>query len=89
MGSGLGGNPGTVAERALTDRLRKGIPCWADACFTLFMWTESARGRMARIERQTRRCPTDLTDKKWERIAPLYRGFAARGGRAGPACGRC
>jgi hypothetical protein len=34
---------------------------------------------MARIERQTKRYPTDLTDKEWERIAPLLPGACITG----------
>ena len=34
---------------------------------------------MARIERQTKRYPTDLTDKEWERIAPLLPGACGAG----------
>jgi transposase len=34
---------------------------------------------MARIARQTRRYPTDLTDKEWERIAPLLPGACVAG----------
>jgi transposase len=35
------------------------------------MWTEASRGRIAPIERKTKRYPSDLTDEEWERIAPL------------------
>src|ERR1044071_2030186 len=35
------------------------------------MWTRKSRGRIARIERKTKRYPSDLTDEEWERIAPL------------------
>ena len=45
----------------------------------LFMWTADTRGRMARIERQTKRYPTDLTDKEWERIGPLLPRDCAAG----------
>ncbi|MGH7878846.1 MAG: transposase, partial [Candidatus Binataceae bacterium] len=34
------------------------------------MWTPANRGRMARIEKKTRRYPSDLTDEEWERIKP-------------------
>jgi putative transposase len=34
---------------------------------------------MARIERQTKRYPTDLTEEEWERIAPLLPGASAAG----------
>ena len=35
------------------------------------MWTAANRGRMADIEKKTKRYPTDLTDEEWSRIAPL------------------
>lgn len=35
------------------------------------MWTQQTRGRMAEIERKTKRYPTDQTDEEWARIAPL------------------
>jgi hypothetical protein len=35
------------------------------------MWTKQTRGRMAKIERRTKRYPSDLTDAEWERIVPL------------------
>ena len=35
------------------------------------MWTAKTRGRMAAIEKRTKRYPTDLTDGEWERIGPL------------------
>jgi putative transposase len=35
------------------------------------MWTRATRGRMAKIEKQTKRYPTDLTDEEWSRIEPL------------------
>lgn len=50
---------------------------------------------MARIERQTKRHPSDLTDsdltdKEWERIAPLLPGACGVPPfRAGPTFGRC
>ena len=43
------------------------------------MWTRQTRGRMAAIERKTKRYPTDLTDEEWERIAPLLPKPAKRG----------
>src|SRR3546814_237335 len=43
------------------------------------MWTRETRGRMAAIERKTKRYPTDLTDQEWERIAPLLPHPAKRG----------
>ena len=39
--------------------------------FKLSMWTAANRGRMADIEKKTKRYPTDLTDEEWSRIAPL------------------
>lgn len=44
------------------------------------MWSSESRGRMARIERQTKRYPSDLTDEEWGAVAPLMPG-AARTGR--------
>ena len=35
------------------------------------MWTQESRGRIAAIARKTKRYPTDLTDKEWERSKPL------------------
>jgi len=32
------------------------------------MWTAKTRGRIAAIEKKTKRYPTDLTDAEWERI---------------------
>jgi putative transposase len=43
------------------------------------MWTKQTRGRMAKIERRTKRYPSDLTDAEWERIAPLLPKVARRG----------
>jgi len=44
------------------------------------MWTPATRGRMAEIEKKTKRYPTDLTDEKWARIEPFLPG-AAKSGR--------
>lgn len=44
------------------------------------MWTSESRGRMARIERETKRYPSDLTEAEWAVMAPLMPG-AARTGR--------
>lgn len=44
------------------------------------MWTRESRGRLAEIERKTRRYPSDLTDEEWATISPLLPG-AARTGR--------
>src|SRR5579875_1919521 len=46
------------------------------------MWTRQTRGRMAAIERKTKRYPTDLTDEEWDRIAPLLPVPAKRGRKA-------
>jgi putative transposase len=35
------------------------------------MWTVQTRGRMAAIEKKTRRYPTDLTDEEWSQVEPL------------------
>ena len=35
------------------------------------MWTAQTRGRMAAIEKKTRRYPTDLTDEEWSQVEPL------------------
>jgi transposase len=43
------------------------------------MWTASSRGRIAEIERKTKRYPSDLTDEEWERIAPLMPRPGRRG----------
>jgi putative transposase len=43
------------------------------------MWTREARGRMAAIERKTKRYPSDLTDEEWVRVAPLLPKPARRG----------
>jgi transposase len=43
------------------------------------MWTEASRGRISKIERKTRRYPSDLTDEEWERIAPLMPRPGRRG----------
>jgi putative transposase len=44
------------------------------------MWTPATRGRMAKIEQQTKRYPTDLTDEEWGRIRPFLPG-ASKSGR--------
>lgn len=43
------------------------------------MWTEASRGRIAKIERKTKRYPSDLTQEEWERIAPLMPRPGRRG----------
>jgi transposase len=44
------------------------------------MWTSESRGRMARIEKKTKRYPSDLTDEEWAAVEPLL-PRAARTGR--------
>ena len=43
------------------------------------MWTSESRGRMAKIERKTKRYPSDLTDEKWQAIEPLLPDRARTG----------
>jgi transposase len=43
------------------------------------MWTKASRGRISKIERKTKRYPSDLTDEEWERIAPLMPRPGRRG----------
>ena len=38
------------------------------AAFKLGMWTPATRGRMAKIEKKTKRYPSDLTDEECARI---------------------
>ena len=45
------------------------------------MWTEQTRGRMARIEKKTKRYPSDLTDEEWAQIVPLMPKASRRGRR--------
>jgi Putative transposase of IS4/5 family (DUF4096) len=45
------------------------------------MWTPTNRGRMAKIEKKTKRYPSDLTDEEWERIASLLLPKPAKKGR--------
>src|SRR5277367_3847464 len=44
------------------------------------MWTPATRGRMAKIEKKTKRYPSDLTDEEWARIEPFLPG-ASKAGR--------
>src|SRR6202040_2280883 len=44
------------------------------------MWTPATRGRMAEIEKKTKRYPTDLTDEEWSKIQPFLPG-ASKSGR--------
>jgi hypothetical protein len=34
------------------------------------MWTRESRGRLAEIERKTKRYPSDLTDEEWASVSP-------------------
>jgi putative transposase len=43
------------------------------------MWTQATRGRMARIEKKTKRYPSDLTDEEWSSIEGLLLQPAKRG----------
>src|SRR6266536_6702708 len=43
------------------------------------MWTPATRGRMAAIERKTKRYPTDLTDEEWAKVEPLLPRRSKRG----------
>lgn len=43
------------------------------------MWTQATRGRMARIEKKTKRYPSDLTDEEWSSIEGLLPQPAKRG----------
>lgn len=43
------------------------------------MWTQATRGRMAAIEKKTKRYPSDLTDEEWSAIEPVLPGPARRG----------
>ena len=49
----------------------------------LAMWTEASRGRMAEIEKKSKRYPTDLTEAEWQRIEGLLPGPSTRGRRRG------
>ena len=43
------------------------------------MWTRATRGRMAAIEKKTKRYPSDLTDEEWLAIEPVLPRPARRG----------
>jgi putative transposase len=43
------------------------------------MWTPESRGRMASIEKKTKRYPSDLTDEEWAAMAPLMPKAASTG----------
>ena len=45
------------------------------------MWTAANRGRMAEIEKKTKRYPTDLTEEEWSRVEPLLPKPAKTGRR--------
>jgi putative transposase len=45
----------------------------------LWMWTAQTRGRVAALEKKTRRFPTNLTDEEWCQIEP----FLVRPGKTG------
>ena len=45
------------------------------------MWTIESRGRMAKIERKTRRYSSDLTDEEWAAMEPLMPEVARTGRR--------
>jgi transposase len=47
------------------------------------MWTRANRGRMADLEKKTKRYPTDLTDEEWRRIASFLPNRARRGRKPG------
>ena len=52
------------------------------------MWTPATRGRLAEIEKKTKRYPTDLTDEEWARIEPFLPGAAKSGWPARTTLGR-
>ena len=43
------------------------------------MWTPATRGRMGKIEKKTKRYPSDLTNEEWAKIEP----FLPRGSKSG------
>ena len=43
------------------------------------MWMPTSRGRMARIEKQTKRYPSDLTDEEWSAVEPFMPKAGATG----------
>lgn len=45
------------------------------------MWTDESRGRMAKIEKKTKRYPSDLTDEEWSAVEPLMPAANATGRR--------
>jgi hypothetical protein len=70
-------------------RLFENFATVAAVWFTVGMWTAESRGRMAGIEKKTKRYPSDLTDAEWSAIAPFCRSLPglAAGGR--PIFARC
>ena len=44
-------------------------------------WRQASRGRMAELEKRTKRYPTDLTDEGWEIIDPFLPPPPQRGRR--------
>jgi putative transposase len=47
------------------------------------MWTRQTRGRMAEIERRTKRYPSDLTDAEWQWVEPMLPPPPRRGRKPG------
>jgi len=45
------------------------------------MWTDESQGRMAMIEKKTKRYPSDLTDEEWSAVEPLMPPASATGRR--------
>lgn len=45
------------------------------------MWTKASRGRMAEIEKKTKRYATDMTDAEWQRVEALLPRPSRRGRR--------
>jgi transposase len=43
------------------------------------MWTPESRGRLAKIEKKTKRYPSDLTDAEWQAVSPLLPAPASTG----------
>lgn len=45
------------------------------------MWTAESRGRMAKIEKKTKRYPSDLTDEEWSAVEPFLPKASPTGSR--------
>jgi len=45
------------------------------------MWTAESRGRMAKIEKKTKRYPCDVSDEEWSAVEPLMSQAHATGRR--------